>query len=194
LPQLGTALACELARVIVARAPERAVELARLLLQGEEEALRIEGLGALDAAPAVPLRLVWEVLNDRSEAVRIRAIEVLGRRGDASLFERLRLRLEEARAAAPDETEALGRALAKLAPALATPLFAGWLEPRARFLRGLTAQQRAQQWAAVAGTSALLGDEAGSVLQALAERSEGDLRRHCLKVLACRRRSSHAPR
>ncbi|HEX7625221.1 MAG TPA: hypothetical protein VF400_16710, partial [Anaeromyxobacteraceae bacterium] len=68
--------------------------------------------------------------------------------------------------------------------------FGTWLEPKTRFLRGLSAEQRAQQWAAVAGTGELPGTEAETSLQGLAERSEGDLRRHCLATLARRRKGA----
>lgn len=196
LPVLEPRLARDLGRGVVARAPERASEVARQLLGQGDESLRLEGLAALEAAPGeVPLRPLCDLLRDRSEAVRVRAAEVLGRRGDESVFDALRAGLEDGRAVAPSEAEALGRALAEVAPIASARLFAVWLEPKGRFLRGLSSQQRAQQWAAVAGTGALPGADPVPALTALAERSEGELRRHCLATLA-RRRSQRdaAPR
>ena len=73
-------------------------------------------------------------------------------------------------------------------------LFPGWLQPKSRFLRGLTAQQRTQQWAAVAGTGVLAGPEPEAALKALAERSDGELRTHCLKTLGRRRGAGHGAR
>ena len=194
LPTLEARLACDLVRGLVARAPERSNEVARQLLAQRDEALRLEGLAALEAAPGEVLtRPLCELLRDASEVVRVRAAEVLGRRGDESILDALREPLEAGRATSLREAEALGRAMAEVAPIPAARLFAGWLEPRARFLRGLSPQQRSLQWAAVAGTGALPGTDPGPILTSLAERSEGDLRRHCLDTLARRRKATHVP-
>jgi HEAT repeat protein len=195
LPALDTRLARDLARGLVARAPERSNEVARALLAQRDESLRLEGLATLEAAPGdVPLRPLCELLRDPSEAVRVRAAEVLGRRGDESIFDAVRATLEEDRALSPREADALGRTLAEIAPIAAARLFAGWLEPKARFLRGLSSQQRAQQWAAVAGTGNLPGTDPRPTLTSLANRSGGELRRHCLDTLARHRKAAHVPR
>ncbi len=82
LPALEARLARDLGRGIVARAPDRTNEVARQFLAQEDEELRLEGLGALESAPGeVPLRPLCELLRDASEPVRVRAAEVLGRRG-----------------------------------------------------------------------------------------------------------------
>jgi hypothetical protein len=195
LPMLENRLARDLARAIVTRAPERSAEVARQLLAQRDESLRLEGLAALEGAPGdVPLRPLCDLLHDASEAVRLRTAEVLGRRGDESVLEPLRAALEDGRDVPPREAEAIGRALADVAPIAAARIFAGWIEPRTRFLRGLSSQQRTQQWAAVAGTAALPGADHEAALHALAERSEGELRRHCLAMLARRRKAmGHAP-
>ncbi|GEJ59153.1 hypothetical protein [Anaeromyxobacter diazotrophicus] len=184
-------LARELARGIVARAPERASEVARQLLGQQDAALRLEGLAALErASGAFPLRPVCDLLTDPALPVRVRAAELLGRHGDAAVLEPLRAQLEGKRELPPEEAEALGRALAQVSPIFAGRLFAGWLDPKARFLRGLSAQQRTLQWAAVAGEGELPGPEAEALLAGLAERGEPELRRHCLAVLARRRKGA----
>ncbi len=194
LPALDARLARDLGRGIVARAPERTNEVVRQFLAQEDEALRLEGLAALESAPGeVPLQPLCELLRDTSGPVRARAAEVLGRRGDESVLDALRGALEDSREISPGEAEKLGRALAEVAPIAAARLFAGWLEPKARFLRGLSPQQRAQQWAAVAGTGALPGTDPEPILSALAERSEDELRRYCLATLARRRKASRGP-
>ncbi|HET9598294.1 MAG TPA: HEAT repeat domain-containing protein [Anaeromyxobacteraceae bacterium] len=194
LSRLEPRLARELARTVVARAPERGTEVARALLAQRDEALRLEGLSALETAQGdPPLRPLCDLLRDPSEPIRVRAAEVLGRRGDESVLAALRASLEEGREVSPREAEALGRALADLAPIAAARLFAPWLAPRAGFLRGLSGQQRTQQWAAIAGTGALPGGEADAALHALAERSDGEVRKHCLATLARRRRATHVP-
>ncbi|OFX24733.1 MAG: hypothetical protein A2V77_14635 [Anaeromyxobacter sp. RBG_16_69_14] len=194
LPALDARLARDLGRGIVARAPERTNEVVRQFLAQADEELRLEGLAALESAPGeVPLQPLCELLRDTSEPVRARAAEVLGRRGDESVLDALRGALEGSREISPGEAEKLGRALAEVAPIAAARLFAGWLEPKARFLRGLSPQQRAQQWAAVAGTGALPGTDPEPILSALAERSEDELRRHCLATLARRRKAPRGP-
>src|SRR6266496_1644182 len=96
LPVLDIRLARDLARTIVARAPERSNEVARQLLAQRDEALRLEGLAALEGAPGeVPLRPLCDLLHDASEAVRVRAVEVLGRRGDESVLDLLRGAIED---------------------------------------------------------------------------------------------------
>jgi hypothetical protein len=192
LATLDGAVVHVLAEAIATRAPERAAELARQLL-AHGEALRLEGLRVVDLAPAgVPLRPIMALLDDPSEAVRTRAVEVLGKRGDDSVVDALCARLESGRGVSGAEAEAIGRALATVSPGTAGKLFAGWLDPKGRFLRGLNAQQRAQQWAAVAGTGLLPGPEAEAGLRALSARSDGDLRRHCLATLARRRKEGDA--
>ncbi len=191
-PTLEPRAARDLARGLVARAPARAAEVARRLLAMGDGSLRIEALAALESAPGdFPLGPVGALLRDASEEVRVRAAEVLERRGDASSVDALRAALE---AGTPGhrEAEALGRALAAVAPIPAARLFAGWLEPKGRFLRGPGEEQRALQWAAVAGTGMLPGESPEAQLTALAARSEGELRQHCLATLARRRKEQEA--
>jgi hypothetical protein len=191
LPAFEPRLVRELARAVVARAPERASEVARQLLGQPDPSLRLEGLAALaDATGAVPLRPLCDLLGDPDLPVRVRAAELLGQHGDASVLEVLRAAISTGRELPPEEAEALGRAMAQVAPIAAGRFFGTWLEPKNRFLRGLSAEQRTQQWAAVAGTGELPGAEAETSLHGLAERSEGDLRRHCLATLARRRKGA----
>lgn len=187
LPELEPGLARALANGLVARAPERAVEVARLLLQQKSEALRLEGLESLSRAPGeVPLGSVPGLLSDPSEAIRIKAAEVLGRRGDERAVDPILRALEKDRSLR--EVEALGLALAEIAPIPAGRRFAEWLHPKARFLVGLSGQQRRLQWAAVAGMSAIPGADTEKQLQALAQAGDEELRKHCLASLARRRK------
>lgn len=187
LPELEPGLARALANGLLARAPERAVEVARLLLQQKSEALRLEGLESLARAPGgVPLGSVPGLLSDPSEAVRIKAAEVLGRHGDERAVDPILRALEKDRSLR--EVEALGLALAEIAPIPAGRRFAEWLHPKARFLVGLSGQQRRLQWAAVAGMSAIPGADAEKQLQALAQAGDEELRKHCLASLARRRK------
>lgn len=193
LPQLDAVLVRELGRAVVARVPERTAEIARqLLARKDDEKLRLAALTLLEGSPSpLPVRPVCELLDDASEAVRIRAIEVLGRRADERGIDPLRAFLESSREVSPEEAEALGRALAEIAPTRAPGLFAAWVNPKKGLLGRVTAQQRLQQWAAVAGLALLPSDAAAATLQGLADRSDGDLKRHCMKSLARRKAASH---
>jgi HEAT repeat protein len=165
--------------------------VARLLLGQREESLRREGLEALERAPGeLPLAPVAALLQDPSSAVRLQAIALLARRGDQGAVEPLRRALVQGERE-PGELEALGRALAAVAPIAASRLLGGWLRPKGRFLMGPGAQERRLQWAAVAGMAAVPGDEAERQLAALAEDAPEELRRHCLAALARRREEAH---
>jgi len=190
LPALEPQLARTLASGLVARAPEKALEVARLLLQQKSESLRVEGLESLARAPGeIPLPPVVALLSDPAEGIRLKAVEVLGRRGDETVLPAL-LEFLHGKERTPREVEAMGRALAELAPIQAGRQFAGWLHPKARFLIGPSAQQRRLQWAAVAGMACLPGEEPERQLQALAQGADEDLRKHCLAALARRRKGA----
>jgi hypothetical protein len=192
LAQLEPGLARVLAGGLVARMPEKALEVARLLLGQRDQALRLEGLEALARVPGdVPLGPVVALLDDRAQAIRVKAIELLGHKGDQESARLLVRRLEE-RDAPPGEVEAMGRALAEMAPIPSSRLFSGWLNPRARFLIGASPQHRRLQWAAVAGLALLPGGEAERQLQDLAQRTQDELRKHCLAALARRRKGGQA--
>jgi hypothetical protein len=189
LPALEPSLAGALARAVVARAPRSAAEAGRRLLEQADERLRLEGLAVIEASSGeVAMGPLLDLLHSPSEGLRVRAAEVIGRRGDETAVAPLRQALEESPGLSPREAEALGRALAELAPIPAARLLAGWLEPKGRFLLGLTDEQKVRQWAAVAGLGALPGPHPERQLMALAERSTGELRKHCLATLAGRRK------
>jgi hypothetical protein len=190
LPSLEPGLARALAGGLVARAPERALEVARLLLGQRDETLRLEGLEALAKAPGeVPIAPVVALLSDPAEGIRLKAAEVVARRGDESAVGPI-VRILEQEERGNREVETLGRVLAELGPIPAARLFGGWLNPKGRFLVGLNAQQRRLQWAAVAGLAALPGEEAERQVQALAQEAGDELRKHCLASLARRRRGA----
>jgi HEAT repeat protein len=190
IPRLPPELARALVQGLVARAPERALDAARLLLQQRDDRLRAEGLEALARAPGeVPLKPVAALLDDASPAIRLKAAEVLGRRGDETVVDAI-LEALEGKDRPLREAEALGRALAGLAPIPASRLFAGWIRPRGRFLVGVSARDKRLQWAAVAGLATLPGAEAEKQLQALAQEGDEELRKHCLASLARRRKGA----
>jgi HEAT repeat protein len=132
---------------------------------------------------------VTGLLDDPSEGIRIKAAEVLGRRGDEATIEPI-LHALEAKDRSLREAEALGLALTEIAPIAASRRFAEWLRPKSRFLVGLSAQQRRLQWAAVAGMAAIPGADAERQLHELAQAGDEELRKHCLAALARRRKGA----
>jgi hypothetical protein len=190
LPSLEPLLARKLAREVVARAPERATEAGRQLLAQQDENLRLEGLALLEGAQGVPIRPLCALLNDRSEPVRTRTAELLGRRGGSAVVADLRAALEQDRERSPREVEAIGRAIARADPPGAAPILLEWMSAKGGLLRGLNARQRALQSAAVAGMEILPGPMPEQSLRALADRSKGELRRQCLLALTRRRKEA----
>jgi len=191
LPSLEPLLARKLAREVVARAPERATEVGRQLLAQQDENLRLEGLALLEGAQSgVPIRPLCALLNDRSEPVRTRTAELLGRRGGVPVVTDLRIALEQDRERSPREVEAIGRAIARADPTGAAPILLEWMTAKGGLLRGLNARQRALQWAGVAGMELLPGPMPEQALRALADRSKGDVRRQCLLALTRRRKEA----
>jgi hypothetical protein len=190
LASLEATLADDVVRLLGGRAPRRALDAGRELLEHPDERLRLLGLTAIETSPGpAPLASLVRLLRASSEGVRVRAAEVLGRRGDETTIDPVRKALDDASRLSLREAAALGRALAELAPLPAARLFAGWLSPAKRLLRGLSAEQKAQQWAAVAGLAALPDALQDGHLTALAEQADPELRRHCLAALAARRRA-----
>ena len=190
LPSFEPALAERLVRALVARAPRHAAEAGRRLLGLGGEPMGLLGLAAMEAGEGnVPVAPLVQLLGSPSEALRVRAAEVLGRKGDETAVPAVRQALEEPSRRSLREAEALGRALAQLAPLPAVRLFAVWLDPKGRLLRGLTAAQKVQQWAAVAGLAVMPDAMQDGHLGALAEHADKELRRHCLVALALRRKA-----
>ena len=189
-PALAPEAAERLVRALVSRAPRWAAEVGRRLLAAGGEHMGILGLAALEGSEGpVAVAPLVALLASPSEAVRVRAAEVLGKKGDETAVPDVRRALEEPAGRSLREAEALGRTLSELAPLVAVRLFAGWLEPKARMLRGLSPEQKAQQWAAVAGLGAMPNALQDAHLVAVAEKSDKELRRHCLAALAQRRKA-----
>ena len=189
VPTIEPELAEALVRALSIRAPDHVWEVGRRLLEQGGERQRLLGLGALEAGSGpIPVAAVVKLLGAPSEALRVRAAELLGRKGDETVVPAIRQALEASANRSLREAEALGRALAELAPLPSVRLFAAWLEHKGRLLRGLTAEQKAQQWAAVAGLAVMPNALQDASLTALAERSDQELRRHCLAALAQRRK------
>jgi hypothetical protein len=183
-----------LAQVLAARAPERADAAAAALAEHPDPEVQAAGLRALAGAqhrvPAAPL---VRLLSADAEAVRIGAAAALERHGDSAAARAIAAALGGGGARSRAEAEALGRALARIHPAVAERLFDAWL-PRRRgllsALRGERERDHLQRWAAVAGLGVMPGEGALLRIEEVAAGADEELRRHCEATLARRARES----
>ncbi len=191
LPSLEASLAGDLLQALAARAPARAAEAALRLLATSHSRLQLEALRVLEAAEGeVPTAPFLPLLAAADEKLRIRTVELLGKKGEPSAFEPLARSLQDRGKVPPEEAAALGRALALIAPIPAARLLAEWVKPRKGFFKRLlppSPRERALQWAAVAGLGALPGGDVQARIEQVAKRGDPALRRHCAEVLARRR-------
>lgn len=181
-------VAADLLRVLVVAAPEAATEVIGAM-QGSDSEVQHEFLRlAVDMPGTASLRaLLSLLLHAPSLDVRTHTLDVMARRGERGAFGMLQ-RFAETRAdggAQPDELAAAGRALARLDPSRALPLFVEWAQPKGFFnkllhLRPLVLRGRI----AVAGLGALGSAEAQATLQEVVSRGEVELREVAREALA----------
>lgn len=181
-------VAADLLRVLVVAAPEAATEVIGAM-QGSDSEVQHEFLRlAVDMPGTASLRaLLSLLLHAPSLDVRTHTLDVMARRGERGAFGMLQ-RFAETRAdggAPPDELAAAGRALARLDPSRALPLFVEWAQPKGFFnkllhLRPLVLRGRI----AVAGLGALGTAEAQATLQEVVSRGEVELREVAREALA----------
>jgi hypothetical protein len=192
LPSLDPAMGLELLTTFADRDPERAARAAGPLLAHPVPDVRLAALKVLEGSegemPAGPLLKLLRTADD--EGTRIRVLQLLGKRGEPAAFEGIERWAEDQRDLALTVAEALGCALAQLAPIPASRTIARWLRPEKGVFKALreSSQHRALTWAAVAGLGVLPGTAAQQQLETVAQDAGGDLRRHCLAALAKRRR------
>jgi hypothetical protein len=135
------------------------------------------------------------LLASRVEPVRLRAVEVLARRGGVEAFEPIRRHLEERVMPTTRlrEAEVTAKALARLSPDRAAVLAAAWVRPPGLLdrLRRKTVA-RMPGWAAACAWEEIPGPEADRALEQLADRAEDDVAERCRGALA--RRAQKGPR
>jgi hypothetical protein len=192
LAGLDARVARALVQSIGARAPGFTAAAAAVLLDHPDEHLQVAALQALEAAGGeVPVARLLRLLQAPREPVRIGVANVLARSGKAAAFQPVEEALLGRKECSMAEADALGAALARLDPRRATPLFAEWLKPRRGLMKAFTGsrQEEVLRAAAASGLAAHPAPEALAQLEALAKGAEDEgFRRHCLALLARRRR------
>jgi hypothetical protein len=151
-----------------------------------------EAFRRFEKAPPGPrvARTLVRMLDSPHEEIRLRALDLLGRRREAAVFEILAKSAEKHSVAghSDEEAELLGQTLGRLSPSSAFALFREWLRPKGLVGRFVESPgQRWLQWAAVSGLGILRGEEAERTLREAAGKAHADVRRHCLATLARRR-------
>lgn len=185
-------VACDLLRACARALPERAVEAAMELASHPDADVVHEALRRFEKAPANPriTRLLTQLLGHAQEDVRLRALDLLSRRNERTAFGAVAEHAE--RRAVSEltvrEAELVGRTLARLSPDSVLGLFDGWLRPKGLVGRWADAAgARMIQWVIVSGLGSVPGAEADALLRQVADKSEGDLKRHALAALERRK-------
>jgi len=187
-------VASDLLRACARAFPERAVDAALELADHEDPSVVHEALRRFENAPPNPRvgRTLAELLARPQEDLRLRALDLMGRRSEHAAFSAI-VENAERRAGgrlSTREAELIGRTLARLSPDSALEVFEGWLRPKGlvgRWVEGAAAA-RMVRWMAASGLGVLEGEGADTLLDELAEKSEGDLQRHARAVLERRHR------
>jgi len=202
LSTAGPALVDVLLRFLRAVEPAAGQEAGKQLLASNDLAARLAGVRLLDEAGAgeeTEAALIAALESDAVE-VRIAAAEVLalhlGKKAFSAIQDQVVARdavgLEEL------EAEAMGVALAVLAPSEARELFTSWIRPpqATGLLSRLVARKprRMLAWTAAAGLVHVPGEPTLELLREIAAQAQSDeeLKRRCLKSIAFWRRGAKA--
>ncbi len=186
-----TALACELLRVLRYTDMDRARRAAMELIERNDLEIQLELLHSLEPMPMSPEtgQMLLRLAAAENEEVRHRALGQLGVRKWTGAFAPLvaRLKKEAPMRLQDHEAEVLGETLAGVSPEEALVQFREWCKPKGFFggvLPGIGRLQRA----AVAGLVVLRGEEAESLIRAVAERAGSELQAYCTQAMVKRRR------
>lgn len=194
LDQLGTVepgIAVELLRALAAADAQLGLQGVQAVVMRPDIELQLEALHVLESAPVGPVmtRLLLGLTTLPTEEVRVRALDLLGRRGVKAAFGPIaeRVKREAPLRLGNREAEAAGEALARCDAPRALELFREWLKPRGLF-GGVLPGHTTLQWVGVSGMVYVPGDDAEALVKHVAERAGSDLARHCTASLVKRRR------
>jgi hypothetical protein len=184
-------VACDLLRACARALPERALDAALELAGHSDASVVHEALRRFEKAPANPrvARTLAHLLASGREDVRLRALDLISRRRERAAFTSVAEHAERRAVAdlSAREADLIGRTLARLAPDSTLSLFEAWLRPKGLVGRWVDASgTRMVQRVMIAGLAAVPGAEAEALLREVAEKCEGDLRRHALDALGRR--------
>lgn len=190
----------DLLRCLHRAVPERTPALVDIAIEtGAPEPLFevLHVLAAHEASDWVP-GVLTRLLDAPLEEIRVRAMGQLAELGprrvypvlDESLHRRSRAGISNS------EAEAYGRTMVQVAPGQAIPAFLEIVKPKSLLKRIVhdPIGHASLQWAAVAGLELAPGEEPDQSIRWLADRAGEELARHCLRVLARRKRGGNRAR
>lgn len=194
------ALAEVLLRFLRALEPSALLEAVKPLLANDQLPAQLIGVRLLDegfAGEAAEAQLTAALQSEHLE-VRIAAAGALAKHHAQKAFPALvdLVILKEAAGLDEREAEALGAALAVLAPREAIDLFSSWLHPvKEGLLSRLVGKKpkRMLLWTAAAGLVHVPGEETLLLLREMAAQADEELKRRCLKSTALWRRLGAQP-
>ncbi|MCU0242449.1 MAG: hypothetical protein MUF51_08500 [Vicinamibacteria bacterium] len=196
--QAAPGVICDLLRALARMNAEAALEAAIEMAEHPDVTVVFEAMRRFDKAPAGARvsRTLIKLLDSSAEDVRLRALELLGRRSEQAVFGPLAKWVEQhSHKMNGKEAELAGRILARLSPHWAMDVFKDWLQHHqglvARLLERGT--EHMLEWTAAAGLEILPGQEPDELIQSIAKRADGELRKYCQNALA-RRRQKRAGR
>lgn len=191
LPTLDAPTAVELLRSLASADPIFALQGVQAVATRSEIEIQLEMLHVLNGAAVGPVmtRVLLGLTTVPTEEVRLRALDLLGRRAVRAAFVPIaeRVKREAPLRLGHAEAEVAGEALARTDPARAMELFREWLKPRGLFSAVLPGHSTLQ-WVGVSGVVYLPGDDVETLVKHVAERAGSELSRHCTASLVKRRR------
>jgi hypothetical protein len=186
---------CDLLRACSNVMPDRAIDAAIEMAHHRDPDVIHEVLLRFEEAPggAKVSRALLKMLDAPDEEVRLKVWTLLAGRREHAAFAPLTRYIEQRAQSGLTSTEAelAGRTVAQLAPSSALAVFKEWLRPKGLIGRWVeTPAHLSLTSVTIAGLAVLPGDEPERMIRELAERSQDELKHHCLAALGRRRREA----
>jgi hypothetical protein len=186
---------CDLLRACSNVMPDRALDAAIEMSRHSDPDVIHEVLLRFEEAPggAKVSRALLKMLDAPDEEVRLKVWSLLAGRREHAAFAPLTRYIEQRAQSglASAEAELAGRTLAQLAPSSALAVFKEWLRPKGLIGRWVeTPAHLSLTFVTIAGLAVLPGDEPERLIREVAERSQDELKHHCLAALGRRRREA----
>lgn len=190
LDQAQGAVAADLVRTLARVSAEDALRALPNLIEREEVEVLLECMQIIERFPDSPeiRTAMHRLVGVKEESIRIRAIELVGRRGDRRDYPVL-MRHVMAKSLSLSDKEALsiGRAMSQVDPDSTMELFEDWLRPQG-LLKKMRPVQKGQDVTAIGGLEYLDFDTADELLKILAKRAGGEVYDMCMSARMRRRR------
>jgi hypothetical protein len=183
-------VAADLMRALAHLSSSDALVATQLMVGREEIEVLLECIHLLERHPNAPETrpVLFSLIRAKEESIRLRAIELMGRRRDRRDFPALqRHALTRSLSMSTTEALAVGRSMAMVDPVEAMVLYEDWIRPKGIFKR-LRPVPKGQDITAIGGLEFIDFDEAGELLKILAKKAGGEIYTMCMMARTGRRR------